>query len=119
MGLRLVLTQFHLKICNTIYIKNGSKSVDIPCSSVIGNATAKKWHINKETTEEIRCSRTKRTDKIVCCDPLTAKCDIRGPVTSSLVIENIKISDTGYYSCRTSRGYDYVEDTTLLLVVGT
>ena len=105
----------------TVYIKNGTNSVDLPCGEVPVDAIAIEWFIRRENEIE----------KVLKLYPhipgrvlksfygyTPDKFDISECVNTSLVVKNISLSDSGHYICVAYDGLNHSRHITLLLVVG-
>ena len=105
----------------TIYIKNGTGSVDLSCGEVPEKATAIDWFIKKSNTW-IRILKFKHMKPNTAPQYYTNnskdKYDISTSVNTSLVVKNIVPMDIGVYKCSTRGGtqdYSYI---TLLKIEG-
>ena len=123
MNLCILLTLSYVesdeKINNTVYIEDGSASVDLSCGEVPHSAFAIEWFIYKGAgwlkllkfyhTNSGRSNHS-NTDY--------TKYGISESVNTSLVINNIKLSDSALFKCGTVSGSVIYSHTTMLQVVG-
>ena len=111
------------EIDETIYIKNGTDTVDLSCGEVPPNALGIEWFLYKSNNFKIKMilkvhrnkfSRYPKYYKGYTAD----KYGISKSVNTSLVVKNIELSDTDNYTCSTTGGAVDHKYTTSLQVVG-
>ena len=108
-------------INDTIYIDNGTESVDLSCGKVPPSATAIEWflHNSKEWQMILKFEHIKLdTVQQNAANYSRDKYDISESVPTSLVIKNIDLSDIGLFKCVTKGTVMAYSYTILLKVVG-
>ena len=121
MGLWLLQTPSALEINDTVYTKNGTDSVCLPCGEVPQCAHGILWEIDKSNPWKrvlnFFPSIPGRPPKYFY-NYTKDKYGIIDSKNTSLVVKNTDTSDTGLFRCSTigeDKDYDYI---TLLQVVG-
>ena len=108
------------EINETVYIEKGATSVDLSCGQVPQSAVAIEWFSYKSNEWE-KLSKFYHTLP-GSCPKLndSAKYDISKSVNTSLVVKNIKLSDSALFKCSSTGnpGNDTSERHILLQVVG-
>ena len=109
------------KINETIYIENGTESVELSCGEVPQSAMAIEWFIHKsnEWRKLLKFYHINSSDSSnprYFNDP--SKYDISKSVNTFLVVKNINLSDTVLFMCGSLGGHFNHSYTTMLQVVG-
>ena len=115
--LPLVECDDKFKLNETVYIEKGATSVDLSCGEVPQSAVAIDWFIYKSNAWEklSKFYHTKPGSLPKLND--STKYDISKYVNTSLVVKNIKLSDSALFKC-TSTGTSNYGRYILLQVVG-
>ena len=108
-----------IKINETVYIENGAASVDLSCGEVPQSAVAIEWFI-KESDGWNTLLRFYHTNSEISTKFYNyTKYDISESVNTSLLVKNIKLSDSTLFKCGIRGGSKNIyETTTMLQVVG-
>ena len=99
------------KINDTIYIENGATSVNLSCGEVPQSAVAIDWFIYKsgEWVKLLKFYHTKSMIRHYSSNK--TKYDISESTNTSLVVKNIKLSDSFFFMCGSAGGpilYSYM-----------
>ena len=105
----------------TVYIENGTKSVHLPCGDIPENAYGIEWEMYKSQAWKrilkfYLIQHDQDLNHFYNYD--TDKYGISDSDNTSLVVNNINISDIGLFRCRTVGEYEDYRFTTFLQVVG-
>ena len=106
------------EINDTIYIENGAASVNLSCGDVPQSAVAIDWFVYKsdEWLKLLKFYHTMSSHHLYSYN--NAKYDIGESVNTSLLIKNIKFSDSFLYKCGSAGGPSEHSYTTMLHVLG-
>ena len=108
------------KINETVYIGNGAALAELPCSKVPQAAVGIEWFIYT-STEWKKLLKFYHTNPVNSGNPKycndSTKYDISQSVSTSLVVKNIKLSDSGLFMCGFVGGSNHTY-TIMLKVVG-
>ena len=109
------------KINKTIYIENGTESVELPCGEVPQSSVAIEWFIRK-SNEWRKLLKFYHLNPSDSSNPRyfndSSKYDISKSVNTSLVVKDINLSDTVMFKCGSLGGHFNHSYTTMLQVVG-
>ena len=110
-----------IKVNKTVYIENGTESVELSCGEVPQSAVAIEWFIrnSNEWRKLLKFYHLNPSDSI---NPRyfndSSKYDICKSVNTSLVVKDINLSDTVLFMCGLLGGPFNDNYTTMLQVVG-
>ena len=105
----------------TIYTKNGTKSVNLPCGEFHNGGVGIEWrqHIYNQSKKILKVYNNRSGESTKYYNNYTSsKYGINRSAHTSLVIKNLLVSDTGYYICHTIGERASYRYTTMLHVVG-
>ena len=110
------------EIAETVYIENGAASVELSCGDVPPSAVAIDWCIYN-SNEWIKLLKFYHTQSVNLNNPRYSndsyykKYDTSKSVGTSLVVKDIKLSDSALFKCGSAGGSNH-NHMTMLQVVG-
>ena len=111
--------EFDEKTPDTIFVKNGTESLDLPCGEISEDVIGIEWFMYKSyyLIKILKFYHTTSDTSPIYYNGYTAnKYGISDSVNTSLVVKRINLSDTGWFTCRTVGTVHYHHNTTITVV---